>query len=269
MTGAPPAFDLSGKVALVTGGSRGIGRETVRAFARAGADVMVVSRDADSCRTLAEEVTRETGRRAVPYACHVGRWAEVDRLTDAAHETFEHVDVLVNNAGMSPRYARVTDVTEELWRKVIDVNLSGPFRLTALLGTRMVEQGRGSIINVSSVISRSPSGDVLPYAAAKAGLNAITAGFAHALGPSVRVNAIVLGPFLTDIATHWNMEDFARQARGFALERGGRPEEIVGTMLYLASDASSFTTGSLVTVDGGWIQPPGESERSEKPPTAP
>jgi NAD(P)-dependent dehydrogenase (short-subunit alcohol dehydrogenase family) len=256
VTGAPSEFDLSGKVALVTGGSRGIGRETVRAFARAGADVMVVSRDIDSCRTLAEEVTRDTGRRAVPYACHMGRWADVDRLADAATGTFESVDVLVNNAGMSPLYDNVTDVTEELWRKVIDVNLSGPFRLTALLGTRMVEQGGGSIINVSSVIARSPSGDVLPYAAAKAGLNAITVGFAHALGPSVRVNAVVLGPFLTDIARHWDMERFERQARGFALERGGRPEEITGTMLYLASAASSFTTGSLLTVDGGWIHPP-------------
>ena len=215
-------------------------------------------------------MTRETGRRAVPYACHVGRWAEVDRLADAAHETFEHVDVLVNNAGMSPRYARVTDVTEELWRKVIDVNLSGPFRLTALLGTRMVEQGRRiDHQRLERHLAQSQWRCSARTRPPRPGSTRSRPVSPMRLGPSVRVNAIVLGPFLTDIAKHWDMEDFARQARGFALERGGRPEEIVGTMLYLASDASSFTTGSLVTVDGGWIQPPGESERSEKPPTVP
>jgi NAD(P)-dependent dehydrogenase (short-subunit alcohol dehydrogenase family) len=160
---------------------------------------------------------------------------------------------------MSPAYETVTDVTEELWHKVIDVNLTGPFRLTALIGSRMAEQDGGSVINVSSVISRRPTGDVLPYAAAKAGLNAITAGFAHELGPRVRVNAVVLGPFLTDISKHWDMERFSRQASGFALRRGGSPEEIVGTMLYLASAASSFTTGAELRVDGGYVQPPSET----------
>ena len=248
-------FDLSGKVAVVTGGSRGIGREAVHALARAGADVMIVSRALESCEAVAEEVTRETGRRAVPHACHVGHWDEVDALAEAAHETFGRVDVLVNNAGMSPLYDDVTAVTRELWQKVIDVNLTGPFRLTALIGARMAEGDGGSIINISSVISRSPTGDVIPYAAAKAGLNAITKGFAHELGPKVRVNAIVLGPFLTDISKHWDMDVFSRQARGFALKRGGAPSEVVGAVLYLASAASSFTTGAELTVDGGYVQP--------------
>jgi NAD(P)-dependent dehydrogenase (short-subunit alcohol dehydrogenase family) len=248
-------FGLTGKVALVTGASRGLGRETVRAFARAGADVMIVSRNLEGCSAVAQEVERETGRRAVAHACHVGRWEEIEALAAAAFEAFERVDILVNNAGMSPLYDSVADVTEDLWRKVLDVNLSGPFRLSALVGTRMAQDGGGSIINVSSVAATHPDANVIPYAAAKAGLNAMTQGLARAFGPHVRVNAVLPGTFLTDISRAWDMERFERQARGFALQRGGRPDEIVGTMLYLASDASSYTTGSLLTVDGGYVLP--------------
>jgi NAD(P)-dependent dehydrogenase (short-subunit alcohol dehydrogenase family) len=250
---ASTLFDLTGKVALVTGGSRGLGAETVRAFAAAGADVVIASRDADSCRALAEEIERETGRRALAHACHVGRWAEVEGLAEAAFAAFGRVDVLVNNAGMSPLYEDVADVTEELWRKVIDVNLSGPFRLCALVGSRMARDGGGSIINVSSVAATHPAPEVIPYAAAKAGLNAITQAFARAFGPTVRVNAVLPGTFLTDISKAWDMEAFERRAQAYALRRGGEPGEIVGTMLYLASEASSYTTGSLLTVDGGYL----------------
>jgi NAD(P)-dependent dehydrogenase (short-subunit alcohol dehydrogenase family) len=248
-------FDLSGRVALITGGTRGLGRETAFAFAEAGADVIVASRDDEACRQTAREIEEQTGRRAVGHGCHVGRWTEVDGLAEAAYEAFGRVDVLVNNAGMSPLYERVEDVSEELWRKVIDVNLTGPFRLTALVGSRMAAGDGGSIINVSSVASLHPTSDVIPYAAAKAGLNAITEGFARTFGPRVRVNTLAAGTFLTDISQHWDMEAFARDARGFALGRGGRPDEVVGTMLYLASDASSYTTGALVRVDGGYVQP--------------
>jgi NAD(P)-dependent dehydrogenase (short-subunit alcohol dehydrogenase family) len=246
------AFDLEGRVALVTGGSRGLGRETVWAYARAGADVVISSRDAASCEALATEVTAETGRRAVPIAAHVGRWDAVEALIDGAYDAFGRVDVLVNNAGMSPLYDDVTDVDEALWRKVVDVNLTGPFRLTAVIGSRMAAGRGGSIINVSSAAAVHPLPGVIPYAAAKAGLNAMTIGFAHAFGPSVRVNAVLPGPFLTDVSAHWDMERFEREAEGFALRRGGRPEEIVGTMLYLASDASSYTSGALLPVDGGY-----------------
>jgi NAD(P)-dependent dehydrogenase (short-subunit alcohol dehydrogenase family) len=120
----------------------------------------------------------------------------------------------------------------------------------------MAEGDGGSIVNVSSIASRYPTKDVLPYAAAKAGLNALTVGFAHTLGPKVRVNGVIAGPFLTDISKHWDQERFASHARSIALGRGGRPEEIVGVMLYLAGDASSFTTGSLISVDGGFRPPP-------------
>ena len=162
-------FDLSGRVALVTGGSRGLGREMALAFARFGADVMIASRKQDACDAAAEEIRRATGRRALGRACHVGRWDELQGLVDAAYEHFGQVDVLVNNAGMSPLYPSVEAVSEELWDKVLDVNLKGPFRLTAVVGTRMAEGNGGSIINISSGAAAHPMPDVIPYAAAKIG----------------------------------------------------------------------------------------------------
>jgi NAD(P)-dependent dehydrogenase (short-subunit alcohol dehydrogenase family) len=237
---------------VVTGGSRGLGREMVLALAGAGADVVIASRKLDACEELAAEVRETTGRRALAVACHVGRWDDVGALADAAYAELGRVDVLVNNAGMSPLYPDVGAITEDLWDKVLDVNLKGPFRLTAIVGERMRRDGGGSIVNVSSVASTHPRPDVVPYAAAKAGVNAITEAFAHAFGPTVRVNCIVPGTFLTDISKAWDMDAFERRAEGFALRRGGEPHEIAGTLLYLASDASSYTTGALLPVDGGY-----------------
>jgi NAD(P)-dependent dehydrogenase (short-subunit alcohol dehydrogenase family) len=252
---ATPAqrFDLSGRVALVTGGSRGLGRAMVLAMAAAGADVVIASRKADACLALADEVTATTGRRALGIGAHVGHWDGLEQLVDAAYDEFDRIDILVNNAGMSPQYPDPTAVSEELWDKVLAVNLKGPFRLTALLGSRMANHGGGSIINVSSIASTHPRPDVIPYAAAKAGLNAMTQAFAHAWGPSVRVNGILPGTFLTDISKAWDMEAFEQRAERFALRRGGTADEIVGAALYLASDASSYTTGALLSVDGGYI----------------
>ena len=140
---------------------------------------------------------------------------------------------------------------------MIAVNLKGPFRLCALVGERMAAGAGGSIINVSSTGAVRPTGDIVPYAAAKAGLNALTVGFAHALGPTVRVNAIMPGPFLTTIAQSWDMDALAERTRTFPLRRAGLAEEIVGAALYLAGDGSSYTTGSILTVDGGaqWSMP--------------
>src|SRR5437016_10397505 len=174
-------FDLSGRVALVTGGSRGLGRGMALAFARFGADVMIASRKQDAGDAAAEEIRRTTGRRALGRACHVGRWNELEGLVDAAYEHFGAVDILVNNAGMSPLYPSVDAVTEELWDKVLGVNLKGPFRLSANIGTRMTAGDGGSIINITSVGSIRPTAGILPYAAAKAGLNTLTEGFAKAL----------------------------------------------------------------------------------------
>jgi NAD(P)-dependent dehydrogenase (short-subunit alcohol dehydrogenase family) len=245
-------FDLSGKVALVTGGSRGLGRAIVHGIAAMGGDVVIASRSLESCEELATAVRELTGRRALPVGCHVGRWADLDSLVDAAYAEFGRVDILVNNAGMSPVYDDLAAVSEELWDKVLNVNLRGPFRLSALIGTRMAHGDGGAIVNISSASSRRPTPDVIPYAAAKAGVNAMTHGLAHAFGPKVRVNCVIPGTFLTDVSKHWDMDWFDNLARTVALQRGGEPEEIVGAVLYFASQASSYTTGALLDVDGGW-----------------
>jgi NAD(P)-dependent dehydrogenase (short-subunit alcohol dehydrogenase family) len=249
------AFDLAGRVALVTGGSRGLGRSIVLGLASAGADVVIASRSAEACQAVADEVEATTGREAMFHACHVGRWHEIDALVDAAYARFDHIDVLVNNAGMSPLYDEPASISEELWHKVLDVNLTGPFRLSALIGTRMSQGAGGSIVNISSVGSIYPTGDILPYAAAKAGLNALTTGFAHAFGPRVRVNCVLPGMFLTDVSKSWDGDQFAERSMRFALERGGSPDEIVGAVIYLASDAASYTTGAHLQVDGGYVRP--------------
>ena len=245
------SFDLTGRVALVTGATRGLGRAMVDGFAQAGADVVVVSRKADACEQVAKQLAADYGVETLPRAAHVGRWAELDGLVEDAYDRFGRVDVLVNNAGMSPLYDSVESVSEELFDKVVAVNLKGPFRLAALVGTRMAAGDGGSIINISSAGALRPRADILPYAAAKAGVNALTQGMAYAFGPSVRCNAIVAGTFMTDVSSSWDMDAFNARAQAFALQRGGQPDEIVGAALYLASDASSYTTGSLLTVDGG------------------
>ena len=243
-------FDLTGRVAVVTGGTRGLGLAIARGFAQAGAEVVVVSRKPDACDEVAAALRAE-GAKATAHACHVGHWEELDGLVEDVYRDLGRVDVLVNNAGVSPQYEKVSTVTEELFDKVVAVNLKGPFRLASLVGERMVEAGGGSIINVSSTGAVRPTSDIVPYAAAKAGVNAMTVGLAHAFGPRVRVNAIMPGPFLTTIARAWDMELFEQRARTFPARRAGDAEEIVGAALYLASDASSYTTGTVLTVDGG------------------
>lgn len=244
-------FDFTGKVALITGGSRGLGRQMALALAERGADVVITSRKLDACEEVAAEV-EAMGRKAMAYACHVGHWDEIGGLVDAVYERFGRIDILINNAGLSPLYPSLGEVSEDLFDKVIAINLKGPFRLMALAGEKMAEAGSGNIINISSVASLRPSPASEPYGAAKAGLNTLTESFASELGPNVRVNCIIAGPFLTDISKAWDMEAFAeRAANNIALERGGQPEEIVGAALYFASEAGSFTTGTTVTVDGG------------------
>jgi len=243
-------FGMQGKVAVVTGGSRGLGREMALAFAEHGADVVIASRKLANCEVVADEV-RALGRRSLAVAYHAGSWADADRLADTVYAEFGTIDVLVNNAGMSPLYPSLDAVSEELFDKVIGVNLKGPFRLSTLVGTRMAAGNGGSIVNVSSIASQRPSPTEAPYGAAKAGINSLTLSLAAAFGPKVRVNCIVPGPFLTDISKAWDLDAFNARARSaFALGRGGEPHEIVGAALYLASDASSYTTGALLNVDG-------------------
>jgi NAD(P)-dependent dehydrogenase (short-subunit alcohol dehydrogenase family) len=245
-------FELGGKVALVTGGSRGLGREIVLAFAQHGADVVVASRKLETCEAVAEAVRERFRRRALAVSANVSDWADCDRLAETAYRQFGRVDVLVNNAGLSPLYPSLETLEESLFDKVIAVNLKGPFRLSARIGSRMAAGRGGSIINVSSIGAIRPDPAFLPYAAAKAGLNALTQGFARAYGPTVRVNAIMAGMFATDISKAWDRAAVDRQAcETLALGRIGEPAEIAGAALYLATDASSYCTGAILRLDGG------------------
>jgi NAD(P)-dependent dehydrogenase (short-subunit alcohol dehydrogenase family) len=241
-------FDLTGKVALVTGGSRGLGLEMVRAFAQHGADLIIASRKIEACEAAAAEV-QALGRRALPFAAHVGRWDEIDRLIAASYAEFGRVDILVNNAGMSPNTPS-HEVTESLFDSVLNLNFKGPFRLASQVAKRMFDGDGGVIINVSSSGALMPLPAVVPYSSAKAALNAMTVSFAREYAPKVRVNTLSAGPFLTDIAKAW--DPASREKSPNALGRPGRPEEVVTTALYLASPASSYTTGALIRVDGGF-----------------
>jgi NAD(P)-dependent dehydrogenase (short-subunit alcohol dehydrogenase family) len=249
---ADEIFDLTGKVVVVTGGSRGLGREIAAAVARQGADVVIASRKLEHCEQVADEIKKETGRRTMPYGVHVGRWDELAPFVDAVYDRFGKVDVLFNNAGMSPVYDKLTDVSEKLFDSVINLNFKGPFRLAALIGERMYAAGGGSIINVSSSGSIRPSGRIVPYAGAKAALNAMSVGLAEGLGPHVRVNTLMPGTFQTDISKAWDFDAVTEDRKQrTALQRVGQPPEIIGAALFLASDASSYTSGTIIRVDGG------------------
>lgn len=244
-------FDLTGKVAVVTGGSRGIGRAVAEGMAAAGADVVIASRKLDACERAAAEIEEATGRRAVPVACHVGRWEDCDHLADVVHDELGRCDVLVNNAGMSPLYDDLTSITSELYDKVHDVNARGPFRLSVRLGSRMAEGDGGSIINVSTTGSLRPGVGELPYAMAKAGLNALTLGLAGAWAPKVRANLVLPGAFDTDITLAWGEETKRRAGEMNPMGRIGQPQDMVGLCVFLASDAASYINGAQVLVDGG------------------
>lgn len=245
-------FDFTGKTALVTGGSRGLGRAIVLGLAAQGANVVIASRKIENCEAVAQEA-RQLGVRALPVACHVGRWDALDALVDAAVAEFGRIDILVNNAGMSPLAESSVATTEALFDKIVGVNLKAPFRLSALVGTHMAENGSGSIVNISSVGADFPSPNNGPYAASKAALNTLTMAFAREFGPAVRVNTIMPGSFRTDVAKAWPADKEAKTPA--ALRRFGEPEEIVSAVLYLASESSSFTTGSIIRVDGGRYGP--------------
>ncbi len=246
-----PPFDLAGKVALVTGGSRGIGRAVAEGLARAGADVAIASRKLEGCETAAREIGAATGRRAVAIRCHVGRWQECDDLVEAVYGEFGRCDVLVNNAGMSPAYGDLTAVTEELYDKVHTVNAKGPFRLSALVGERMAAGEGGSIVNVSTVSSWRPTPGDLPYAMAKAALNALTLGLAGAWAPKVRANLVLPSATDTDLTAAWPPETKSRIAEANPMKRLARPEDFVGVCVFLASEAAGYVNGAQVPVDGG------------------
>jgi NAD(P)-dependent dehydrogenase (short-subunit alcohol dehydrogenase family) len=242
-----PLFDFTGQVALVTGGSRGLGYEMVKAFATRGADVIVASRKLDNCEAVAAEV-RALGRKALAVSAHVGKWPDCDRLIEEAYAAFGRVDILVNNAGMSPRMPS-HEVTEQLFDSVVNLNFKGPFRLASQVAKRMKDAGSGCIINVTSSGSMMPLPETVPYGSSKAALNAMSKSLAWEYAPEVRINTLSPGAFRTDIVQAWpdKGQGPIPIPRGHAAE----PEEIVTAALFLASRASVNVTGSLVRCDGG------------------
>jgi NAD(P)-dependent dehydrogenase (short-subunit alcohol dehydrogenase family) len=249
-------YDFTGKVVVITGGSRGLGHAMALGFAAAGANLVIASRKLAACEATVKEI-RALGRDGSAHAVHVGKWDDCNRLADEVYARWGRADVLINNAGLSPLAPSSLETSEELFDKIISVNLKGPFRLSALFGSRMAAGEGGAIINISSTAAMRPNPETAPYAAAKAGLNTLTVAYAKEYGPKVRVNCIICGPFHTDVSRGWSRtEDFTRRAREtFPLQRAGEPHEVVGAALYFASPAASFTTGTTLTIDGGASHP--------------
>jgi NAD(P)-dependent dehydrogenase (short-subunit alcohol dehydrogenase family) len=244
-------FDLRGQVAVVTGGSRGLGEQIARGLAAAGANVVIASRKLENCIAVATDIERTTGRRALPYRLHAGHWDEAEPFVDAVYREFGAAHILVNNAGMSLPYDQLTEVSEAMFDSVVNLCFKGPFRLAVLFAERMRAAGGGSIINIGSTAALRPAPDGLVYAGAKAALNAMTEGLAQAYGPDVRVNALLPGTMRTDVTKAWGDAAVASAVSRIALRRAGEPAEIVGAALLLASAAGSYITGSIVRVDGG------------------
>lgn len=242
---------LEGRVALVTGATRGLGRAIALALAESGATVVVSSRKADACGRVAAEITDATGVKAHPLALHVGDWDAIGPAVDGIVTDLGRIDVLVNNAGIAPLAPTSSDVTEALFDKTVEVNLKGPFRLMAVAGAHMRSAGGGSIINISSIGAERPSPQEAAYAASKNGLNALTRAFAQEYAPTVRVNCVMPGAFATDMASDWDDEFLGLVTHRLPAARLGDPRELAGLVVHLASDISGYTTGALIPVDGG------------------
>lgn len=242
---------LEGKVGLVTGATRGLGRAIAQGLAEAGATVVVSSRKPEACDAVAQEIAEATGARTVPLPLHVGKWDAIEPALSALEAEVGSLDILVNNAGIAPLSPSLLEQTEALFDKTMEVNLKGPFRLMAVAGAQMARSGGGSIINISSIGSIRSSAAEATYSAAKAGLNVLTQAFAQAYAPTVRVNCIMPGAFATDMADSWDEEFVAKVVDGLPSGRLGLPEELAGMVVHLASDASSYTTGAIIPIDGG------------------
>jgi NAD(P)-dependent dehydrogenase (short-subunit alcohol dehydrogenase family) len=249
-------FDLSGKVALITGASRGIGEAIARAYAAAGASVVLASRKQEALDAVAEEIRAESGSEitALPIACHTGEQGQVDDLVERAVAELGGIDVLVNNAGTNPHFGPLLTAEESHWEKTLDVNLLGYFRLARACVPAMRERGGGKIVNVASIIGHTPHPGLGVYAVTKAGVIMLTRVLAQELGADgIQVNALAPGIIKTRFSEAlWKEPE---RSRGFLKQipagRFGEPGDLLGLALYLASAASDYTTGAVFTVDGG------------------
>jgi NAD(P)-dependent dehydrogenase (short-subunit alcohol dehydrogenase family) len=252
-------FSLQGKVAIVTGGGRGIGKAVAQGFTKAGAKVAITSRKINDLEAAAAEI-RVLGGEALPVQAHLAKVEEIKRMVGTVLGKFGRVDILVNNAGTSPAMGSVLDSDERLWDTVINLNLKGLYYTSQVVARVMKKQGGGRIINVASIDGFKPEPGVSIYSISKAGVRMVTQAFAAELAPyNIRVNAIAPGPISTKMLdSHWfhlppQEAQKAKEALGklTPLGRVGEPEEIAGAAIYLASDASSYTTGAEIVIDGG------------------
>ncbi len=245
-------FSLEGKVALVTGGSRGIGRSSALGLAQAGADVVVASRKLPDLEKVAEEI-RRLGRRSLAVAAHISRMEQINNLVSKVKGEFEKIDILVNNAATNPVMDPALDIGERAWDTVMNLNLKGLFFLSQAVAKVMKEQGGGKIINVTSVEGITPG--ILPiYSISKAGVIMATKVMAREWSKyNIRVNAIAPGLTKTRFSEAlWNNSEILQDAIGKTpMGRIAQPEEMVGAVIYLASDISSYVTGQVIAVDGG------------------
>jgi NAD(P)-dependent dehydrogenase (short-subunit alcohol dehydrogenase family) len=251
-------FDLTGKVVIVTGSTKGIGRAMVEGLASAGASVVVSSRKQELCEQVAADIAASTGADVFARACHVGEWDEVPGLVDAVCERFGRIDALVNNAGINPARITPQDMTLEYWRKVFSVNVEGPLRTSQCVFPVMRDQGGGSIVNIGTMAAYSGGGAICAYGSSKGALLNLTKSMAMEWAQwNIRVNMLSPGPFMSEM-----MEGGERTAPGFLelvaggtfMKRIADPAEIVGPVCYLVSDASSFVTGDDLSVSGGMMK---------------
>ncbi len=252
-------FDLTGKVAIVTGSTKGIGRAMVEGLAAAGAKVVVSSRKQDLCDEVAAEIEALTGAEVLGLACHVGDWDAIPGFVEKVVERFGRIDVLVNNAGINPAPVTVGEMTLEYWRKVFSVNLEGPLRMSQQVAPVMRDGGGGSIVHIGTMAAYGPGPNICAYGASKAGLRNLTRAMAMEWADwKIRVNILSPGPFMSEMlagaAERSEIDYLAMVADGTLLKRVAEPHEIVGPVLYLASDASSFVTADDISVSGGMMK---------------